>query len=330
MTNLSSLFTPQEWAFLTSGKSALSDKGNAAPVSTGNSAPASSSSPPIPWKNVPRKSRKSPASYKKILDRETGEPALPLETVLTNRKLLKELCVEQSSGQSSVQASPPLVTRQDYYRVIRRQEREERLLREQSWQTDVLGEMAGRDPNEIQDPNKPQFRNKAGGRNKPNQRRHTIATMVASNEEMARTLQGREKIRERQQANQEALDEVNRKTGIAHFPYVHRRCPDPLPFVPAVTGTEKERRQRYGLPTTQDQIILAIENKPEVEPEYIGIDSTHTTPCTVRIFSPDSLEYQSLATLREFENALNQFRYSNQWDRLDSALTYVIAEASYA
>lgn len=334
----------------------------AAILSTGKSAP-----PPAP--HYPPHTVKPPRSYTTLRNPKGSTPAIPYATKKRNAELL-EIKAAEDAVTAARQVQQISTVRGDLrVKSVSRQLKEQAdalldraeqsatetaaLQQTNTYHTDILREIAGYDPNELQDPAKPVFRPKAGTR--PNKQRsklsrcHTVAHLVANREEASR-----EQLRQWEQTHQEVDAELSEKTGIRHVDYVHRPCPTPLPFVPP-EGPEEERRRTYGLPTLQEETRAALEShldnpppapvtrdKMLVHNRYIPVVTsivlpetswemvTETTPLPTpsQVFDRDSTEYHLLATRREFENALNHLRFTNQWNALEDTLTYLVQEAA--
>lgn len=299
--------------------------------------PRQSPSKPAAFRNVKRQDRKAPAAYTKVRNVKTGEIAeshAAKQSRLAARQQNTETALRRAkkpgkqitSVPDKVAASQVADESPAAKQKRLRREANELLAKDKAAKLadqltrqperldpnyrNILQEIAGYDPNEVQGKGDVIFRPKAGGRkNKRSAHRFQYTPTSQQCEEIT-----------------EELQEVVAKIGDLDVHYVHRDVPPGMPYLserhlhnlqfPDATVTDDDVRvavneslePRHALLTTQEDVIQQIEQTMYRKANGMEIssdldDNDAPTKCEVSVFNPDSKEYKMLQAVNEFSLA---------------------------
>ena len=238
-------------------------------------------------RNIPRANRKEPAEYKakteshaekssrKAAQRANLEalakraqkirpvPDKPLNAAHLEQSLPPAMHPAEPQYESLATARRKAKAQAD--EMLRRAAEQEAAKKTTPEHTDILVQIAGYDPNEVQGVNDVVFRPKGGGRPDKSGRRHTVLNRVEHLEQMQATYYGRQRIAETQDAIADSIREVVGKTGIDFdIHYVHRPVGESVPQLtereqhnqqfPDAPITDDDVRREFGIPTMQDEL----------------------------------------------------------------------------
>lgn len=232
-------------------------------------------------RNIPRDKRKEPAEYKAKTETHSEKASRKraqrdnLEALSKRApkirpvpdKPLTAAHLEQPQYESLATARRKAKQAAD--EMLRQAAEREAAKRTTPEHTDILVQIAGYDPNEVQGKDDVVFRPKGGGRPDKAGRRHTVLNRVEHLEQMQGTYYGRQRIAETQDAIANAIAEVVSKTGIdfdihyAHRPiepgevYMTSRDEHNKQF-PDAPITDDDVRRYVGLPTLDDELETSM------------------------------------------------------------------------
>lgn len=324
-------FDPAKLAAL---RMALANSPASPQFSTGKTVPESTAT----IRNIPRASRKEPAEFKAKTETH-GEKAKRKAAQRDNLEALAKRppkiqpVPEKASPAASQTATKPLTAttlEQPQYESLQTARRKakaaaDEMLRRAAIQeakqttpehTDILRQIAGYDPNEVQGDNDVVFRPKGGGRPDKTGRRHTVLHRVEHLEQMQGTFYGRERIAETQDAIADGIREIVSKTGIDFdIHYVHRPVQESQPQLssrdehnlqfPHAPITDDDVREAVGLLTSTELAIQEIETTMARKSHGMEVssdidDNDAPTKCEVIVYDTDNREYKLQQAASEF------------------------------